>query len=702
MALHFIKCTITRPGIFDNRQISFTPGINIIKGKNGSGKTFFIKSLVEAFRSLTVKGGSEILRDMYLDLCFSSAGKDSFRFRYLNRFLTVFRLDNGKEERIADFNSDNVTLGNSGEMPVFLSEKYFSGDEDFVPSPSDIAGIKQLTDYEAIKKHILSDDSGFFEKYPDIRSRYMRDEDSDAPLFKIISEQKSRLNDLNREIEIIRIKNQRFDKLRKEKKTLENEILSLNIQKEKQILKKQTLEQVLHSLSETDLMEQKKNTSRNSIRIEKDKLSRIRFLEKDADTMLHPFHFSESFPKERLDKIQECYTGLINNNERRNLLADSALGNSRTLVKLIVFSLLAAATACSAFFIPDIQYLNPELRELIFKIATGLTCGGTLFCLLCFRKKISHKKDYTALEKERILLTEKMAELLGQKELVTDRYGINDLFNILLTFFEDYMGYRDTKEEIDSIKSSLSSPDRLEKMNQELQDADLSINRLRSDMADKLNSIGIQLSSPDPEEIRKYIEASDREAEELEEFIKTKEEILIKINSESDLSLKEEDESLVKEREKTWVSLSRLEEKKETMFLISDILTEAIEAQEKHRIKTLADRVLEIFHILTDSQFIDSVTGKTAEAFIRGYSSSGTLSPVVEHSLLLALKLALTGMGTETKDLPPLILDDPFLLMDDSRIATLMEQLEGIAGRRQVLIFTNRVPESWKGEITEL
>ncbi len=700
--MYFIKCTVTRPGIFDNRQINFTPGINIIKGKNGSGKTFLIKSLVEAFLNLTGKGKNEILRDMYLDLCFSASEKGNFRFRYLNRFLTVFRLNGEKEKRIADYNSDNETLEGSPEQNDFLPEKYFSEDEGFVPSPSDIAGIKQLTDYEAIKKCILSDVSGFFEKYPDIRSRYMRDEDSDAPVFKIISEQKARLNNLNREIEIIRIKNQRFDKLKKEKKTLEEEILSLNRHKENQILKKMTLEQVLQNLSESDLMEQKKKNSKQNILAEKDKLSKIRFLEKDAVPMLHPFHFSESFSKERLDKIQECYSGLINNNEKKVFLEDRAVRNSRSLVRLIVLSMLSAAAACIVFFMPDVPFLKPELKELIFKTITGLTCAGTFSCLLCFRKKISNKKEYEAFEKEKAAITERMAELMDQKDLVTDKYSIDDLFNILLTFFEDYMEYRDTKEEIDSIKSSLSSPDRLERMNQELQDADLSINRLRTDTADKLSSIGIQLSSPDPEEIRKYMEDSDRETGELDESIKTKEEILAKINSETDVTLKEEDDSLVKEREKIWDSLSRLEEKKETMFLISDILTEAIEAQEKHRIKTLADNVLKKFNTLTGSQFADSVTEKTAEAFIRGYSSSGTLSPVVEHSLLLALKLALTEMGPETKDLSPLILDDPFLLMDDSRIGTLMEQLEGIAGRRQVLIFTNRVPESWKGEITEL
>jgi len=60
------------------------------------------------------------------------------------------------------------------------------------------------------------------------------------------------------------------------------------------------------------------------------------------------------------------------------------------------------------------------------------------------------------------------------------------------------------------------------------------------------------------------------------------------------------------------------------------------------------------------------------------------------HFIMLSLKLSLTDFLAEAGLSAPLILDDPFLFMDDEKIDNLRELVLDASEKRQVIIFTHK------------
>jgi predicted ATPase len=52
-----VKCTVTRPALFDNRVLEFEKDITVITGRNGSGKTFIARCLIDGMWKCFSEGG---------------------------------------------------------------------------------------------------------------------------------------------------------------------------------------------------------------------------------------------------------------------------------------------------------------------------------------------------------------------------------------------------------------------------------------------------------------------------------------------------------------------------------------------------------------------------------------------------------------------------------------------------------------------
>ncbi len=55
--MRYVKCTVTRPALFDNRVLEFEKDITVITGRNGSGKTFIARCLIDGMWKCFSEGG---------------------------------------------------------------------------------------------------------------------------------------------------------------------------------------------------------------------------------------------------------------------------------------------------------------------------------------------------------------------------------------------------------------------------------------------------------------------------------------------------------------------------------------------------------------------------------------------------------------------------------------------------------------------
>ena len=108
---------------------------------------------------------------------------------------------------------------------------------------------------------------------------------------------------------------------------------------------------------------------------------------------------------------------------------------------------------------------------------------------------------------------------------------------------------------------------------------------------------------------------------------------------------------------------------------------------------SLNARAAEIFTGLTGDRYDRLTVGRGFETAVS--PAGGALVPPVYLSsgaydlLYLSLRLALSEMAFEG-ELPPLILDDICVMLDDERAEKVMELLAGLAASRQIILFTCR------------
>jgi len=134
---------------------------------------------------------------------------------------------------------------------------------------------------------------------------------------------------------------------------------------------------------------------------------------------------------------------------------------------------------------------------------------------------------------------------------------------------------------------------------------------------------------------------------------------------------------------------------------VEGLLEETVARREERQREKLIKSALGRFHALTENQYITEIDEAQFRGLIAG-SGEYDLNPGLMHLILLSIKLALTDFLIDRKIPIPLIIDDPFLFMDDVRAGRFKSQLDDIARTRQVLIFTHTAAFKDWGTFIEL
>ena len=705
MAVRFIKCTMSKPSLFDNKQLEFAPGITLIKGKNGSGKSYLAKALVEGiwryFTKDNIKnadGTDSLIDDAYMDLCFSLSNKESnsnYRFRYQSDLLSVFNISENEQElaKVTVKNGEQITpdVLNDSLLEAFISKSSIKSflSTSFVPSLSDTSGPQDILDYKSVRSLILNDESGFYARYLLLNEQYNRESISEARLFATIDEKQRSLNLLKKEIEIIHIKNQRINKLEKEKETILDEIASSKKEIESLEKRNQVLEQILTDIKKVERFNEKLNKIKHKLSNEQSKIDQIKALEQEIATNYSRFDFSE-LSDDYLEEVQAIFREIIDNNEK----IGSWVVRKRTFLRRFYISagIMGVAMLMSAFGFLSFNSFSLQKSSgfLIMLLLASLVflVGSSLWCLIFFN---INKKKIKKLNENKQALDERLRTSLKENSFSFDNYKLNELYDILLTYFEDYTGYNDNLNEINTIKSTMTGSDTIKGIKHDMKSLKNSGEVLQGKINKNIELL--KVSSNDASKIENILGlVSETKAtiETILDSIKTKEEILSRIEKEKIASKEEKDEFILAQQVEIEGLLNKLNEKKETVFFITDIMKQAVMRSEKEQFQKLIDNTLSRFHFITDNQFKTQITAQTVNDFIVNNGNVENMNPSAVHTLILSIKLALTEFMLGEEISIPLILDDPFLLMDDERINRLMEQLREIAASRQITIFTNR------------
>ncbi|MCL1911171.1 MAG: hypothetical protein FWG13_03090 [Leptospirales bacterium] len=709
MVVRFIKCTIAKPLLFDNKLIEFAEDITLIKGKNGSGKSFAAKTLIEAFWIYfpwSEEKRWNTIDDTYLDLNFSLNNDEksgSYRFRYQASTLSIFDISEWEKQLARLIPSDPEYALKELNAPLleeFLSsnnlETFISG--SYIPSPADIEK-EEVINYDIIKNILINDESGFYKKYSDM-DRLYSGEKPYSSLFSKIQETKQTLSELNKEIEIIQIKNLYSEKLDREKKNVESDIKKLKAQEEHLKRKKTVLEQTEEDLKRIDLLNQKIKKITEEISVQHDKTTEIKTLKSVIDSGLGHFKFSENLESGKLDKIQTLFREIIDNNEKINLYMDKkriVRGRLQRLAKIAGIAVLISSAG--------ILLRNPvTVRELTIAFSALLVfallvfIGGSLYYVFSL-----NKKELRVLKNKKDEFDAGLKAILEENSFPVENYNLDEIYDILLKYFEDYIEYNDHLDQIDTIRSTMPESAKIKDTHERLKIYKHKTVDLQKKIDKDLLSIEIEhRKGITAGNIPPLITDIDNEAAELQGKINSQTELLARIEKEKLSSIAEDYDSILIKRDDAQKLLDDMLSKLEAASFVTNILSEAVKNREQMQLKKLIDGILSKFNAITENQFKATVDEETVKNFLEGNGRYATLSPPVIHTLHLSTQFSLNEFLSDKKNLMPMIFDDPFLFMDDDRIEKILEQIREIAATRQVIVFTHRITENCREKVIEL
>ncbi|HPO46490.1 MAG TPA: hypothetical protein PK875_11920, partial [Spirochaetota bacterium] len=122
---------------------------------------------------------------------------------------------------------------------------------------------------------------------------------------------------------------------------------------------------------------------------------------------------------------------------------------------------------------------------------------------------------------------------------------------------------------------------------------------------------------------------------------------------------------------------------------IASVFEEVIVRREASQVARLAREARDRFNAITENRHITEIDEDTLARFIKGGGRLDGLNPTTAHLLLLAVKITMSDFILESGGIPPpLIVDDPFIFMDDRRGENLERLLFEAAAKRQIIVFT--------------
>jgi uncharacterized protein YhaN len=718
------ECIASRPGLFENRSFALDEKITIIRGRNNSGKSLLARAIIDL---LHMRRTGELLlgraewEDLYMDAVLADPGGEYRITRNGCRAITIKSIEGGAE-------SDLVTLDCRGreEEGLFREIMESLGRQEkgrtlhgyygifdggslaslcYMPSPVEPAAAKG-NGYGSLQRVFVDDSSNFYEIFISVSAQFGDGQPGRRmtnPLAQAILSREGELKGLERRIEMIDLEYSKYEKLIRERREVEGEIAAKRDEIGKLAGRKEIAERVLENLRTCGDIEAAIAEREHEIAGEVKKTAEIDGIAARAHDLFPQFrNFSDS-QRNNLRKIQDLYRELRDANEELNNLL-SGISHRKKVFKNIVLSMNIAALFAIILTYGNI-FINiaEEMKPLLVTGLLVLALTGVA-ALMTYNIVTGRKRALADLNLRIEDLEGRIEKLLRENNVRISEYRMETLYEFLLQYFEEYSEYTEMQLDILRIRSTLKDGEHLARMTAELEEMKTRLSGVRDDIGKDLELLGDDRPADETAAAAlEYIFATEKNIEAREAQIQEDGRILVQLDEEiraTSFHDDEKKESLDRKR-KMARALDDLRAHQESMEYILKIFRETIGIRWKRRTEKLVSRSAELFHELTEKQYITRIDGEVIRSLVEG-ASTAELHQNVLHLIHLSIKLAMTDFLIDLNLSLPLIIDDPFLFMDEVRIARLKEILDDISETRQVIVFTHGSISSQWGKVIEI
>ncbi len=714
--MQYNRCIVSKPGLLDNVVVDFDKSLTLVSGKNGSGKSLIARCLIEGiWRRFSGNGllPDDLWNSLFIDVRFQLDEKSSYQFsNNSSRYLTIRSLDNSKDHIIY---SDDVTengkngridiekLSNGNMLKSFISNVNINSftSTSFIPSPTEMESVHNL-DYRSIKDIILSDSTGFYKKYNDLKAWLSGTEGSRNILDKNIKDLENQLHEIDKKVQIFDMKNSRVSKLHNERNEVLNELKEMEGSLKRLNSRHEVLHRILENLGKASEFRENYERIRNEFEDEKRKRKTVTEIRKELDKLFPQFRNIRDIDNSSLDKLQEIYSEIRNLNEKIDKFFNKREVTRNRLKKV---GLAINLSAFSVIF--SILYHNGfSFKEDLFVLAGIFGFSLISSLLLLLHSIISSKSDKVVLfGNEKNDLEDKLKKVLNENNVDLEGYKLSELYEFLLQYFEEYIEFTEKSKDLITMEDSLKDNEHLKKIKNELNQLKKLDDETRSEINNCINSLednsDIELES---RKIRELITLAETDIRKISREIELKKKILGQIDAE--IGENPEDRSSIEildgSREETTKRLSMIKSTEMSLHFIMEIMEEAVLHNEEKQLSRLVNLSYERFNFLTENKEIGNVDKKLIKRILVENTKPAEFNAQTVHLLYLSVKLALTDFLKDNNLSLPFIIDDPFLFMDDDRINRFRELITYISRQRQIIIFTHRRDKKDWGNFIEI
>jgi len=719
--MHINQCIASKPGLFENKKIDLDNCLTIIHGRNNSGKSLLARAMLEVIWELINEKPlleKQIWENLYLEITLTNS-RSRFQFtRSGDNYYTIKMLQGTSETEIFNRNQwrdskesrekilAELTARNGDELAGLFYDRDFRSilTLSFLPAPIDIHRDGTLN-YESVKYLFLDDQSGFYALSREMKGVFNRDNISKQSndIFSTILRSEHEAREFEKKIQIIDIQNSKYDKLKREKEIIEHQIEENRQELEQLRDRKNTLTKILNNLKESEELRNQIETIANAIQSENRKREEVHKLQKEIEESFPQFrNFSET-KRQNLKKIHRCYREIRDINDTIEICS-TAIQSKRRKLKNLVISIFLSSAIAILLSINDLFIKLSKKEQHIFIIGLlALSLLSTL--ILTLIHLLSRKsKELEKHREDKKNIENTLKRILEENNISFDDFRLESLYEFLLQYFEEFSEYTEKQLELFKLKDEFIDGTQLRSLKKELAELESSQAALQKSIHADMQSIDMSTTERDQTTVNNTILSINRNIQILKETVKNKENILEQITDEiqqhNDTS--EEKRHLLEKRNTINSKLNEIQMHTDSMNYILSICSEAIAKREKKQLEKLIKTALDKFNIITNNQHRSTIDQDHIRGILQNQNAGEQVNPSLTHLLVLAIKIALTDFLIDL-DIPfPLIIDDPFIYMDDVRTETLRTLLNDISRFRQIIIFThNNTLKDW-GRYIEL
>jgi uncharacterized protein YhaN len=705
LALRIKRCVASMPGLFNNRTLEFNEGLTIVYGRNGSGKSVLARAIIElvwgsAYPINLLKKGT--WENLYLEVHLATSLEYAF-IRNGDRLLSILG-GNGKPETEL-FRGDPSTPPESVRDSLFdrlastvndpaLRGMYDSLNADafstvsFIASPTDTSEAPPLA-YDIVRFMLLQDASGFFGLYRTAFGNAAERGAGDRLLDEFLRAEAA-LKEIEKKTRIIDIQQSRGDKILRERRQVENEIARMDNRIAALRVEHMLAEKLIMMVDKLRSVERRTEDIAAELRESDELIKTIASREASIESRFPQFRDFTDQKKQNLKRLQETYreirdihVALDNFTSARKARFQKATG---------ILALTGSSGVALIYFLVSggLLAIPPRMRMYLLAGLLGLIAlmAAVLYLPLVVPRK---PRELSALLETKGRIEDRLQEILKENEIELSDYKLEAVYGFLLQYFEEYGEYADGLLELFRLREGLKSPDYLSTLQDERLELSRAADTQREEILADLSRLARYGSREiDETRLRSAREDIGREIARLEDERQAEQKILEQLAGEADTAEGFEDElkKLGEARATAEAGYRMLEARKKTIDLIGAIFEEVIDRREIRQIARLARAAREKFNSITDNRHITEIDDEAIIRFIRAGGRIDDINPAIAHLLLLAVKIALSDFILESGSAPPLIVDDPFIFMDDRRGENLERLLAEAAGTRQIIVFT--------------